>query len=525
MPTVRFSTEGQLRRRASETARAVTDVAILIGFRSAAVRGWSRVSAGFALVLIVAVTMAAAWMPAYLPGAASVEGTEPFSAHEMLLLLPSAYLGVLLISTFSAASSGGGRELLAREQAVAFPVSPTTDHLGALVMAPLNIAWLLQCWVVLGATAFVVGPANLWAAQAPVVVWLMMATALAQTAAWIVEWLRRGARGLWLVRGLLAGIVAGSAFLIVTDRVVGLLDRSPTVHVVLAALYGSAGMWGPWSVRMGVLLVGTALAVLVGALAAHVLAGRPPREEVRAETAQHTALPNAGSDLVALLRMDRCGIWRSVPLRRGFAVLALLPGLVALGTGMDWYLLNILPGLVASAGALLFGVNAWAVDGRGALWRESLPVRPGLGYLSRVIVLLEVLLLAVALALGLAALGAGAPTAEEATAVVCATLVVTLQVVTGCMRWSLRRPYAVDMRSARATPAPPLTMVGYSTKLAVVTTFTGMVFVATSRFPAWQLSVLVAVPFLLVSMSRLLRSADLWARPQTRSRVVTTVAA
>ena len=162
------------------------------------------------------------------------------------------------------------------------------------------------------------------------------------------------------------------------------------------------------------------------------------------------------------------------PLRRGFVVLALLPGLVAVASALEWYMLNILPGLVASGGALLFGVNAWCLDGRGTLWRESLPVRPRLAFGVRVVVLLEVLWAATALALLLGSLRAGVPTTAQVVAVLCSSVVVTLQVVAGSMRWSLRRPYAVDMRSARATPAPPLTMVGYSTRLALVTTFTGM---------------------------------------------------
>lgn len=525
MPTVPSSTERRAARHRRETIRAVADVGTLISFRSAAVRGRARVTAPLALAVILGLTVAAAWAPAHVPGAAEADDDRLFSAHEALLLLPSVYLGVLLISIFSAASTGGGRELLAREQAVAFPVNPTTDHLGALVMAPLNIAWLLQSWVVLGATAYAAGPSNLWATQLPVVLWLVAATALAQLGAWLVEWMRRGPHGAWVVRGLLAVVVLGFAFLISTDRVVGVLDQSPTLHIVLAALYGSAGEWGRWLLSVGVLLLVTLVSIAAGAAAAHLLAKRPPRDEMRVETTQHQPQTNPGSDLVALLRVDRAGIWRSVPLRRGFAVLALLPGLVALGSGMDWAMLNILPGLVASGGALLFGVNAWTIDGRGALWRESLPVAPGLVYFSRVVVLLEVLLLAVGIAIALAVLRAGAPTPEQATAVVCATLVVTLQVVAGSMRWSLRRPYAVDMRSARATPAPPLTMVGYSTRLAVVTTITGMLFVGAARFPAWQLSVLIAVPFLLVSTFRLLRAADVWARPETRSRVVTTVAA
>ena len=44
------------------------------------------------------------------------------------------------------------------------------------------------------------------------------------------------------------------------------------------------------------------------------------------------------------------------------------------------------------------------------------------------------------------------------------------------MRWSIARPFAVDLRSARATPAPPVVMAGYSARLAVVTTMTGLVF-------------------------------------------------
>ena len=64
------------------------------------------------------------------------------------------------------------------------------------------------------------------------------------------------------------------------------------------------------------------------------------------------------------------------------------------------------------------------------------------------------------------------------------------------MRWSGARPYAVDLRSARATPAPPLVMVGYSARLALSTTLTGLVFSGLALVPAWRLSVLVAVPFL-----------------------------
>lgn len=527
MPTGRSSTETAtpVGRLVGDARRATRDVRHLVAFRAVAVRGRGRALARAALGLIGLLTLAAAWLLAYLPGAAGTPGgLERFPSQDIAVLLPAAYIGVLVISMISAAASGGGRELLPRDQAVAFPVSPTTDHLGALLMAPLNIAWLLQTWTVLAGTAFVVGPHNLLAAQVPVVLWLAVATSVAQLVAWVVEWLRRTRRGLWTVRAVFAVVALATAGLIVTDNVVPLLDRSFTLDVVLAALHGRDGEWLPWMSMNIRLLLAVAAAVVLGAVLSHALARRPVHEETRVESAVQTRRPNPASDLAAVLRLDRAGVWRSVPLRRGFAVLALLPGLVALASALEWTMLNILPGLVASGGALLFGVNAWTLDGRGALWRESLPVAPALAYTARVLVLLEVLLVAVALALTLAVLRAGTPTASQAVAVLCVSLVVTLQVTAGSMRWSVRRPFAVDLRSARATPAPPLTMVGYSTRLALVTTFTGMLFVATSRFPDWRLSVLVAVPFLLLSLLRLVRTASRWERPDTRSRVVTAVA-
>ena len=77
-------------------------------------------------------------------------------------------------------ASGGGRELLARDPAQIHPVSPTTDHLGALLLAPLNIAWLLQAWMLLGVTAYALGTGSLAPAQIVVLLWLAAATALAQ---------------------------------------------------------------------------------------------------------------------------------------------------------------------------------------------------------------------------------------------------------------------------------------------------------------------------------------------------------
>jgi hypothetical protein len=313
------------------------------------------------------------------------------------------------------------------------------------------------------------------------------------------------------------------AALIATDRLVPVLDRSPTIRITFGVLYGAEGDLLRWLPVVLALVAIAAVAVAVGALVAARVARRPARDELREEASARPARTHPASDLAALVRTDRVGIWRSVPLRRGLAVLALLPGFVAIAGGLDWSMLPILPGLVASGGALLFGVNSWCLDGRGALWRDSLPVDPRLVFGSRVLVLGEVLLLTTGLTLVMASLRAGIPTAAQLVAVLACALVVTVQVVATSLRWSVIRPFAVDMRSARATPAPPVVMVGYSARLALTTTLTGMLFGA-AGYLAWQWAVLIALPFLLFSAAKLVRTASQWTDPVTRSAVVATVA-
>jgi hypothetical protein len=168
-------------------------------------------------------------------------------------------------------------------------------------------------------------------------------------------------------------------------------------------------------------------------------------------------------------------------------------------------------------------VNSWCLDARGALWRDSIPVSPRLAFFSRALVLMEILFAATALTLVVASLRAGLPTASELAAVLCAAVVITLQVVATSLAWSVAHPYAVDMRSARATPAPPLVMVGYSARLALATTFTGMLFNLLSG-STWMLSVLVALPVLVWSGLKLDRTAAAWEQPTVRARVIATVA-
>jgi hypothetical protein len=212
-------------------------------------------------------------------------------------------------------------------------------------------------------------------------------------------------------------------------------------------------------------------------------------------------------------------------MRRGVLVLAVGPGLVAVFGDLKWTQMSILPGLVASGGALLFGVNAWCLDGRGALWRENLPASPTALFDARVWVLVEFLGVASLLTVVVGAMRAGVPEVHEVAALVATLVVVILQVVGASLRWSLKNPFPVDLRSARATPAPPVAMVGYSARLATSTTFTGLVFSGCAHIPDWRLSLIVAMPCVLWSATRLAHTRRQWQDPVVRARVVSTVAA
>ena len=129
------------------------------------------------------------------------------------------------------------------------------------------------------------------------------------------------------------------------------------------------------------------------------------------------------------------------------------------------------------------------------------------------------------LTLALAAVRAGLPTPAELTAIAMLVAVVTVQVLAAAMRWSAQRPFPVDMRSARATPAPPGVMIGYSSRLALSTTFTGLFFSYLARADDWRLAILFSIPLLAWSTRRLYRARLVWLDPVQRARVVLAVAA
>ncbi|MCW2834464.1 MAG: hypothetical protein JWN68_2417 [Nocardioides sp.] len=499
------------------TARSWTDPLAdlwhLLRFRAQTVR--RPRAAAVASVVLVVCTLAAMLVPPHVGALAKVGGPEQVVGY-----LPSMLSGFLVLSIVSAISGGGGRELLPRDQAAIHPITTTTEHLGALTLSPLNLAFLLQVWLLLGATSFVTGGDGWLVGQLLVLLWIAFGTALGQAVGWTVEIVRRGERGVAIVRTISIVGALGALGLHLSGRFVPVLEGGPARRLASFVDGTRADAW----LAVPVLLVLTVIMVLVGVLPAGAALRRSPRDELKVESGIHPARPLPLSDAAMLLRMDRAAVWRSVPMRRGLIVLALGPGLVALVGAMSWGSVMVLPGLVISGGALLFGVNAWCLDGRGVLWRESLPVPPRTVFRARARVLAEWLIGASAITVTLASVRAGVPTLNQAISMLTLLLVVTVQVVSVCMLWSGRRPFSVNLRSARATPAPPLVMVGYSSRLAVTTTFTALIFSTASGGGWLWLSPVLAVPLLFWSLRTLRRAEQQWVAPAPRAVVVMTVA-
>ncbi|HYY11835.1 MAG TPA: hypothetical protein VE781_12920 [Kineosporiaceae bacterium] len=504
-------------QRAPRPPGPAGQVAALVALRIAALRGPARVRAAAGAAVLPGVAVAAVVTAVLYPRE---------HAAGLVLLMPSAWLFFLVGAVVAAATGAGGRQLLPPDQAVAFPVSPAADHLGALVTAPLNVAWSVQAVTLLALTSWTVGPAaGLLPALLLTVAWIVCCTVVAQAAGWVVELARTTPAGVWAVRaGVVAAVLAAGA-VAVLGRVGAVLDAAPTRGVVVAALAAGTGSGlTAWAAYLALLAGVTTVGWLAGIRLAARLDRRPALVQARGESRHWQRRPPSATPLRANLRVDHASVWRSAPLRRGIVALGVIPGAAAAASGLPWPMVALLPGLAASGAGLLFGVNAFALDGTGALWRETLPGPPGTLLAARLLVLAEVCLAGALVALGAAAARAGAPTPGELAIVAAALVATTAQVVARCARWSVERPYAAALREARDQPAPPAAMAGYSARLAVSTTCTGILYTVLAREGLTVPAVLFTCAFVVVAGRRLLVVARTWQEHPTRVRVLSTVA-
>lgn len=189
-----------------------------------------------------------------------------------------------------------------------------------------------------------------------------------------------------------------------------------------------------------------------------------------------------------------------------------------------WVSLTLLPGLVAAGAGLLFGVNAFCLDGAGAVWVASLPHDPRHTFLAKLVVIGQTCLVGVLLAVCLAATQVRVqPSAAEAVALAGSVLGSTLLVVATCGRLSVDRPHKADLRGPRDTPAPPAVMALYSLRLALGTTLAGLLLTGAGASGSLGASIAASSAVLCVGARSIVGSLGRWASPPRRAQVVTTV--
>jgi len=443
---------------------------------------------------------------------------------DLLLLAPTLYVLFAALAVIAPLVAGGGNELFPEGQLVAYPIKPRTVFASGLLMAPLNLAWVTQVVALVGVTAAVSqrGP-RVMLSVLTVAAYVAAITTAGQAIAWLVVGVRHVRAGRLATQSLGAAIALAGLVLVASGSTTKVLDHAPTGQVVIAAIKGSEGRTGGWAL---VTLIVVGLCLVFGRLG-RLACGWALRRTVpvgRPELAPVVRRPGRRTALAELVAVDRASVWRSSALRRGAIVLAVLPGGVAMLAHPTWSSLSLLPGLVAAGAGLLFGVNAFCLDGAGAVFVAALPHARRTTLLAKLWVIGQTCLGAVLIAVVLAATRVReTPTASEIVALVGSVVGSTLLVVAVCARLSVTRPHKADLRGPRDTPAPPATMAVYSLRLALGTTWAGLAFTGAGASGSWVAALSAAVVVLALGARSLLKTLRYWSSPVNQAQVVTTV--
>jgi hypothetical protein len=437
---------------------------------------------------------------------------------------PAAYVGFGVLALLAPLSAGGGQDVVPPDELVAFPVRPATQFLGGLVLAPLNLVWIVQLLGLTALTSCLTLHGSLLRGAATTAAYVLAVTVLGQALAWAVVGLRRSTAGR---RAVVVGAVLALAAAVGAVRTgsAGAVQQLSARTVVDGVIAGGDGHLQRWGVTTAALVALAVLAAGGGLLACRWSLRQPGDLAARAASGPVRRRAGRRSALGELVAVDRASVWRAPALRRGALVLAVLPGLLSTGAALPWSSLVVLPGLVAAGAALLFGVNAFSLDASGSLWLASLPCDPVLLLRSKALVLTETVLGAVLVATVSGATGSpGPPTTAELTALASAVLLCTAVVVVLSLHASLRRPYRADLHGPRDAVAPPGALVLASVRLALPTTAVGVLLATAAATGWWWLPPALALPVLGLCALSAARTVGLWRDPVHRSFVVHRVA-
>jgi hypothetical protein len=440
-----------------------------------------------------------------------------------LELAPASFLGFGVLAVIAPLTAGGGNEIVPSSQLVVFPVRPRTQFLGGLLLAPVNLVWVVQLLVLTAETSYLTLHGHQLAGAATTTAFVVCVTVVGQALAWVVVGLRQTRAGRRLVGSLSAALLVAAVVVIRGGFGDQVLAASPTHTVVRAIALGPGPVWG---VTTAALVLGSALGGLLGARACAWALARPADGVVIGASAVVRRRPGRSSALAELVAINRASVWRASALRRGGLVLAVLPGLAAIGAAVPWQSLVILPGLVAAGSGLLFGVNAFCLDGSGAVWLASLPHDPMLVARAKTLVLAETVAIAIGVVLAAGSLRSpGAPTAAQLTGIASSSLACGALVVATCLALSVRRPHRADLSGPRDAVAPPGALAMASARLALPAGLVGVFLEAGSQTRLWWVPPLIGAPIVVLSLLWLARSLSRYADPMVRARIVQTVSA
>ena len=441
-------------------------------------------------------------------------------------LAPQAFLGFGVLAVVAPLTAGGGNELFPPDQLVAFPVTAKAHFIGGLVLAPINLVWLLQIFALVAETAYLTAGGDAFLGAITAVVFVLALTIGGQALAWVVVGVRQTRGGRQGVMAVSAAVLLAALVVVRTDSINAVLDHAPTRAVVDGITAGAQDHLGQWAATTAALLVLLVLGLLLGFRACNWALRRPGDAGALREARPVKRRPARGGPLRELVAINRASVWRAPALRRGGLVLAFLPGIAAAGAAVPWHSLIIMPGLVAAGAGLLFGVNAFCLDGSGAIWLASLPHDPALVARAKTIVLVETVLAAVTVAAVAGSLRSpGTPTAADLTAVLVGGLTCSAFVVASCLSTSVRHPHKAELRGPRDSVAPPGALVLASAQLALPAGVIGLLFEGTASSGLWWLPFVLGVPVLVGSLLWARASLAVYDQPQTRARIVQVVAA
>ncbi|MDT7570841.1 MAG: hypothetical protein QOE05_1015 [Actinomycetota bacterium] len=438
-------------------------------------------------------------------------------------LAPAAFLGFAVLAVIAPLTAGGGIEIVPSSQLVAYPVRPRTWFLGGLLLAPANLVWVVQLLVLAAETSYLTIEGNRLAGGLTTCAYVVCLTIVGQAIAWGVVGLRQTRSGRRLVGTLLVAALVVIAVIVRGGFGHDALDASPT-HSVVTAIEAGPGV--RWLITTFGLVAASVIGLVLGAQACGWATSRPSDATTTGTSVavrRRAARRSAYAELVAV---DRASVWRASALRRGGLVLAVLPGVAAIGAAVPWQSLVVLPGLVSAGAGLLFGINAFSLDGSGAVWLASLPHDPRLLARAKLRVLVETVAASIVVVLVAGSLRSpGTPTPAQLTAIFASAFACGAVVVATCMALSVRQPHRADLNGPRDAVAPPGALTLASARLALPAGLIGFAIEGSSHADMWWVPLAAAAPIVALALLSLQRSLARYADPRVRARIVQTVSA